>query len=122
MFSLIRDGKNITSSIKDVVAVDQLPQEIKLKFVFEKKEEVSTGFSRDKLSIKVNKEAKGFFRSSGGDLQLDTAKDMDILVPKQMFGSMTQEEVEELVEDAKDSVNSYIFVQIIAQFFLKQGL
>jgi hypothetical protein len=62
-FSLIRDGLNITSSIIDVIAEEQHPLEMKMKFVFEKKNDISTGFNKDKLSIRVNPQAKGFFRS-----------------------------------------------------------
>ena len=49
---------------------------IDLKFIFKNRTDISTGYDRDSLKIKINPEAKVFFQAAGSDLVLSEDVDM----------------------------------------------
>jgi len=53
-----------------------MAKQIDLKFTFKNRTEVSTGYERDSLKIKINPEAKVFFQAAGSDLVLSEDKEM----------------------------------------------
>ena len=75
-FEITRDGVEMTSIIDKVMLDKWMDKRIDLKFIFKNRTDVSTGYERDSLLIKINPEAKVFFQAAGSDLVLSEDKEM----------------------------------------------
>ena len=75
-FEITRDGVEMTSIIDNVKLDKWMNKRIDLKFTFKNRTDVSTGYERDSLKIKINPEANVFFQAARSDEILPEDKEM----------------------------------------------